>query len=235
MSNAIDGGMLVPKPAMAQMFPSGSFVDLLEPAAETIHAEDIAHHLGMLCRYGGGVRRFYSVAEHSVLVADLLAYQGYDRRTVLAGLLHDGAEALIGDLISPAKYALRVLEATKYGLGAERFPADNGAWFVKPDRELRGVFSELADGIDGAIGDCFGINPERFDDPEVKTADMWALRIEARDLTFSRGENWRWPGELPDGGELPNGVWWPGGEAPEHAAERWLSRFEDLTSGERLG
>ena len=58
MSNAINGGMLVPEPAMVQMFPSGTYVDLLAPDRTTIHPDDIAHHSAMTCRYGGGVRRF---------------------------------------------------------------------------------------------------------------------------------------------------------------------------------
>lgn len=230
VSNAIDGGMLVPEPAMAQMFPTGTFVDLLKPKADTIHPEDIAHHLGMLCRYSGGVRRFYSVAEHASLVADLIEWQGHDRGMVRAGLLHDGAEAYLGDVISPLKFAMRYREAANRGiLDPSLDPTDNGGWFAKPPRDLRGVYSELSEGVDRAIGDRFGIPYVLFDHPVVKTADMWALKIEAAELTYSKGANWRWPGELPNGGELPEGVDWWGGLNPVHASRCWLSRYEELS------
>lgn len=228
MSNAENGGMLVPEPAMTQMFPSGAFVDLLGPTSDVIHPDDIGHHLGMLCRYGGGVRRFYSVAEHASLVADLLAWQGYHAELVLAGLLHDAAEAYIGDVTSPLKYAMRVTEATKTGRFGERFRTDNGAWFVKPTRELRGVYSDISEGIDVAIGERFDIDPHLFDAKVVKTADMWALKIEAAELTYSRGAGWRWPGVLPNGGLLPDEVVWTGGLEPEVANLRWQARLDAL-------
>lgn len=235
-SNAINGGMLVPEPAMAQMFPTGTYVDLLNPDPATIHPEDIAHHGGMTCRYGGGVRRFYSVAEHAVLVADLLHHEGHSVEVQLAGLLHDAAESYVGDVISPLKYALRLVEARKarntvLETDPDVLPAlgdDNGAWFARPPRELRGVYSELSDGIDRAIGARFGIDPELFEHPDVKLADMWALKIEAAALTFGRGDLWRWPGTLPHGGELPKRVGWVGGMAPEKAAQEWLLLLEEL-------
>lgn len=41
----------------------------LDPLPEDVFIEDIAHALSMQCRYAGHVTRFYSVAEHSVLIA----------------------------------------------------------------------------------------------------------------------------------------------------------------------
>lgn len=228
MSNAIDGGMLVPEPAMVQMFPSGTYVDLLDPHPDTIQADDIAHHTGMTVRYGGGVRRFYSVAEHASLVGDLLEHQGHPPSVVLAGLLHDAAEAYVGDLVSPLKYALRLVEAEARGL-AGSFQRDNGAWFAKPPRDLRGVYSNVSDRIESAIGACFGLDPDLFDHPDVKLADMWALKVEAKALTFSGGACWRWPGTLPYNGQLPSNVTWEGGLPPESAASRWLARFVHWT------
>jgi hypothetical protein len=229
MSNAIDGGMLVPEPAMAQMFPSGTYVDLLKPRADAIHPGDLAHHLGMLCRYGGGVRRFYSVAEHASLVADLLEYQGQPPVIVLGGLLHDATEAFLADLISPAKFALRYLEAERAGRLEHFDPTNNGEWFAKPPRDLRGVYSELSDRVDLAVAERFGLDSEVFDCPAVKTADMWALKIEAAELTYSRGAGWRWPGELPEGGRLPHeAVAWHGGLAPEDATDAWGARLGRL-------
>lgn len=233
-SNALDGGMLVPEPAMVQMFPSGTYVDLLDPKADTILPEDIAHHTGMTVRYGGGVRRFYSVAEHASLVADLVTYMGHSRDMIAAALLHDAAEAYVGDVVSPLKYALRLREAMARG-EAHRIEGDNGQWFEKPPHDLRGIYSELADGVDRAIAERFGLEPEMFEHPDVKLADMWALRIEAAELTYGRGNGWRWPGTLPNGGKLPEDVRWLGGLNAEAAGALWLDRMERLGYMVRTG
>lgn len=72
----------------------------LDPRAEEIDVEDVAHALSNLCRYTGHVREFYSVAEHSCYVADLVS-----PTSRLWGLLHDAPEAYLGDLASPTKHA----------------------------------------------------------------------------------------------------------------------------------
>ena len=71
----------------------------LQPVPDQIRIEDIAHALSMICRFGGHSRDFYSVAEHSLLVS-----YACDPKDALAGLLHDAAEAYVGDLIRPIKH-----------------------------------------------------------------------------------------------------------------------------------
>lgn len=73
----------------------------LDPRADEVRIEDIAHSLSLLCRFGGHCRRFYSVAEHSVHVARQVS-----REAALWGLLHDASEAYVCDLPRPLKRML---------------------------------------------------------------------------------------------------------------------------------
>jgi hypothetical protein len=72
---------------------SGRRVDLRTLEPSDILIEDIAHALSHICRFAGHVPKFYSVAQHSVIVATLLPAE-----LQLQGLLHDASEAYIGDV-----------------------------------------------------------------------------------------------------------------------------------------
>lgn len=188
-----------------EAYEHGAFVDLRLPDPSKLCLEDVARGLGYTCRYGGvGVSRFYSVAEHSVLVHDLLKWMGRDQAACLGGLWHDAPEAYLGDLIAPLKYAIR-----NPTIGPVR---DDGAC----------EYDELTVRMEVAIGQAFGVDITHFDTPVLRTADMWALRIEAAALTRSGGSHWRWPGELPNGGGLPDDVHWAGGLPPDEARNAWL-------------
>lgn len=71
----------------------------LDPRPEELDLEDIAHALGNLCRYGGHSKFFYSVAEHSLLMASKATTLSDAR----VALMHDATEAYISDVIRPIK------------------------------------------------------------------------------------------------------------------------------------
>lgn len=75
----------------------------LNPSPEMFDIEDIAHALSMVCRYAGHVTRFYSVAAHCCVIAD---HFSHDPRLHLTALMHDAAEAYIGDMPRPLKRQL---------------------------------------------------------------------------------------------------------------------------------
>lgn len=70
----------------------------VEPRIDDVSIEDIAHGLAFQCRFNGQTRTFYSVAQHSLLVAGLVP-----ARLRLPALLHDAAEAYLGDMVKPLK------------------------------------------------------------------------------------------------------------------------------------
>jgi hypothetical protein len=74
----------------------------LDPRADEVEIGDIAHGLAHQGRYNGQTSRPYSVAQHSVHLSDYFAARG-DEELARWALLHDAAEAYIGDMIRPLK------------------------------------------------------------------------------------------------------------------------------------
>jgi uncharacterized protein len=103
--------ILIDKPTRAwQRMLSGRRLDLLNPDPADIEIEDIAHGLARVARWNGQTtgQYAYSVAQHTLSVEMIMAEitREQDPRWQMAALLHDAAEYVIGDLISPFKTAI---------------------------------------------------------------------------------------------------------------------------------
>jgi uncharacterized protein len=138
------------KPIRAwQRMLSGRRLDLLDPSPFDIEIEDIAHGLARVARWNGQTRGRYpfSVAQHSVLVEAIAATQRAQlpARAALTILLHDAAEYVIGDMISPFKAVVgdaykgvenRILGAIMLRFG---LPAETPATVRKLTKEMDSV------------------------------------------------------------------------------------------------
>lgn len=186
---------------------SGSYVDTEFPKAETIVLEDIAHGLSQLCRFGGHTKRFYSVAEHSVLVSRRMEELGFGAEDCLAGLHHDDSEAYLGDIPRPLKIHL-----------GERYKA---------------LSRRMDSAIVAGLGLPFTVGALHA--AEVKDADNWALFIEARNFLPSQGVNWTssfadWDiASRVEAGSTEDPEYWVGGVSATMAEGMYLSRHWELS------
>lgn len=103
---------------------NGNVINPLDPDPEQINIFDIAHALSNQCRFSGHTRRFYSVAQHCVLVSRTVP-----EKDKLWGLLHDASEAYLVDIPSPLKNDLfgeqyREVEGRLMGAICEKFGLD---------------------------------------------------------------------------------------------------------------
>lgn len=137
---------------------SGALLNLVEPQIEDISFHDIARSLSNLSRFAGHGWKFYSVAQHSCVVAGLLPEHLRHH-----GLLHDAHEAFVGDISSPVKAAL-----------GKVIPGFSGA-FRQIESRLIGLIYEKAD---------FKL-PTPAESAQVKKADLVALAIEQREIMLS--------------------------------------------------
>ncbi len=168
---------------------TGVAFDLLAPAPDMVRLEDIAHALAHLCRFTGHCQTHYSVAQHCVLVA-----RGLPAELRAAGLLHDAAEAYIGDWSTPLKRALAVTSA-------------------KAIEALR----DIETGIEIAICLRFGVDPALLHDPRVKHQDRVMYVTEKRDLMPEDARTDLVFGDRPD----PH-KWMIGALGPARARESYL-------------
>jgi uncharacterized protein len=106
------------------MLASGNWFDFLDVRGSTFTINDIAHGLSHICRYSGQCFRFYSVAEHSLYVC------GVADSHKLEALMHDAAEAFLGDITRPLKQLLPQYKSIERDVELaifERFNLDHSA------------------------------------------------------------------------------------------------------------
>lgn len=84
--------------------------DLCNLQPKDISLESICGTLGNICRFNGRVNRHFSIAQHSMLVACILDDMTDDMNVIIGGACHDFAEAFIGDIATPLKNEIALLE-----------------------------------------------------------------------------------------------------------------------------
>lgn len=143
---------------------SGVELDLRYPRVDRISLANISHHLAQINRFTGAARRPYSVAEHSLLVLEIMErLMTVDVHARLAGLMHDAHEAYTNDLSTPAKTEV----------------ADWPAFEGRLERVVRSAFALHA--------------PAHDHRASVKTADLIALATERAQLLPQRVGQSLWP------------------------------------------
>lgn len=92
---------------------TGRAFDLLHPTPDMVDLKvDVPEALARIPRFNGHVMSGpYSVAQHSVLGADIIMSRTRDKGLAAAFLLHDAHEAYLGDLTTPVQQALGQLLA----------------------------------------------------------------------------------------------------------------------------
>lgn len=129
---------------------TGKVFPYYDVSPDNIDIRDIAHALSHLCRFTGHTTMFYSVAQHSLLVAEKMPGGPEEK---LVGLLHDAAEAYTNDLASPLKR------------------------FIRDADEDGSTYEYLQDKITAAIYQRFGVTNILFSD--VGVYDRAACLFEA--------------------------------------------------------
>jgi len=120
---------------------SGLAFDLIDPAPAMVSIKDIALSLANQCRFNGHTKRFYSVAEHCLYVSRVLP-----RELAFCGLMHDAAEAYVGDMVSPLKALLpsfRDVEGRVWDAISRRFRLPTAIPAEVEDADRRLLATEL--------------------------------------------------------------------------------------------
>lgn len=114
---------------------------VLDVRPDDICMRDIAHSLSLQCRYNGHCKQFYSVAEHSILIALHAWNEGHGFEDVMRALLHDAVEAFIGDIPKPVKLSIPALMEAEDRIEAHimdkyKLPRDKADWLNDYDYRI---------------------------------------------------------------------------------------------------
>ncbi len=142
---------------------SGVRLDLDDPRPEDVRIEDVARGLSKICRFGAQPIEYYSVAQHALLVRQLVREAGHPE-LALAALHHDSHEAYLCDIPKPLK---RKISA------------------------ITDAYERVCDEFDIVIAGAFSFElPKKGSSEEaaIKSADKHALLIEATRLLPDSGE-----------------------------------------------
>jgi hypothetical protein len=180
---------------------TGKVFDLLNPKPEVVCIKDIAHSLAYQCRYTGHTKFFYSVAQHCVLMAENSDLPG----DPLQMLLHDAAEAYIGDMARPWKNLLIV----NVSENIHQFPIS-----VK----------SFEDKIQKVIGLALGVDLNHS--AEVREADLRMMATEIRDLMPEMPSSFEWGVDISNPVKEVIDCW-----KPELAEKVFLNMYIWLTEG----
>lgn len=145
---------------------SGQAMEVYAPRPEQIFLKDIAHHLAHICRFGGAVATFYSVADHSVYVSKLVP-----QHLAKKALLHDAAEAYLGDVIKPLKNCLEEyerIEAIWEACIAKRFGLDSLKDPLIKRADIMAVQAERRDLLKSDGNRPWNANTDRFPPAEAR-------------------------------------------------------------------
>ena len=158
----------------------GKQYSLTTPVADDIDPRDIAHSLAHLCRFNGHTKTFYSVAQHSCLVADLVPPEHR-----LSALLHNAAEAYIGHMIEPLKQCVmfyRDLERLHWARICKRFDIDPQLPESVRNADRIVTATERRDLVKNAGPAC---NSTTHSAPMAQTIQPWRIQ-KARDIYFQQ-------------------------------------------------
>lgn len=226
---------------------SGLPFDLLSPAPEQVSRADVLRHLSRIARYSGATLGAYgyTVAQHSILCADLVRLWGGDAALEREALLHDAPETYYGDITSPVQFAIRELHVAAIretlaevamdfayverdsddvadrndGLATQGVVMDALMRFGARLAE-RDPLRELKARVDPVVRKVLGLADE--EPALVKRADLVALAIEKK-LVMEKCDR---PWKLPELADTRYAILEP--VAPEKAHDAFEKRLTDL-------
>ena len=133
---------------------NGTHFHFLEPIRDEVFIMDISYALSHTVRWGGHCQPCITVAQHCVMVSQMLQRLGNSHMVQMQGLLHDAAEAYIPDIPTPIKPFLKnfqeieeYINRTIFDAFKVRYPLDPNVKIM--DREaMRWEYRDLMRGSD---------------------------------------------------------------------------------------